>query len=228
MKKLVLTASAVVFGLLTACSGDGNSLTGEGAPDDPTNPLFPGAGTPTPPAPEKVCLETQTPYVGLGGIALHGSRSEALPGVDRDRFKPFTALAGEYRRTLSLTNAPNLQSSQATFGDAPPRFFSEPKATAVNLYEAFSVAFRLCEANNTAGPFASAPTEVQAKAECEKWARKAWSRTPTPADIDACVKVAVTDSITENPPTGQRQTTPVRRWAYACASVYTSAGFLTY
>jgi hypothetical protein len=55
-----------------------------------------------------------------------------------------------------------------------------------------------------------------------------WSRTPTPAEIDACVKVAVTDSVTETPATGARQTTPVRRWAYACASVLTSAGFLTY
>lgn len=227
MYKLVVTTSFAALALLLgACSGDGNSLTGEGAPGDPSNPLGPGVGPTI--APEKVCAETQTAYVGLGGIALHAARAEALPGVDRGRFKPFTALAGEYQSRLGLQNAPNLQTSQATFGDAPARFFVEPKASAVNVYEAYSVAFRLCAANNTAAPFDSAPTELQAKAECEKWERKAWSRIPTPADIDACVKVAVNESVTENPPTGQRQTTPVRRWAYACAAVYTSAGFLTY
>lgn len=227
MKNVVLATSAVLFGLLTACSGDGGTLTGD-APEGPGGGLVPGLPTPEAPAPEKVCAEQQQGYVGLGGIALHASRAEALPGVDRDRFKPFTALSGEYRRALGMQNAPNLQSSAATFGDAPARFFVEPKATAVNVFEAFQVAFRLCEQTNAIAPFTTAPTTETAQAECSKWERKAWSRTPTPADIDACVKVAVTDSVTENPPTGQRQTTPVRRWAYACASVYTSASFLTY
>jgi hypothetical protein len=131
-------------------------------------------------------------------------------------------------RVLGLQTAPNLQSSAATFGEAAPRFFAEPKASAVNLFEAYQVAFRLCAATNTAGVFASAPTEAAARTECAGWERKFWSRTPTPADVDSCVKIAVTDSVTENPPTGTRQTTPVRRWAYACASVLTSAGFLTY
>ena len=230
MKNVILSTSVVLFSLLTltACSGDGGSLTGDPDPNGPGGSGLPGVPGAEAPPPEKVCFDQQQGYVGLGGLALHSSRAEALPGVDRDRFKPFSSLSGEFRRALGTPNAPNLQNSAATFGDAPPRFFAEPKATAVNLFEAYQVAFRLCESTNTTGSFASAPTEAAARTECASWERKAWSRTPTPADIDSCVKIAVTDSITENPPSGQRQTTPVRRWAYACAAVYASAGFLTY
>ena len=98
----------------------------------------------------------------------------------------------------------------------------------MNLFEAYQVSFRLCEANNTGATFTAVPTDAAAKTQCADWERKIWSRTPTPAEIDACAKVAVTDSVTETLQAGPRQTTPVRRWAYACASVLTSAGFLTY
>lgn len=235
MKASTFLFAIPVFVALAACSGGSDELTGGLDPNNPNNPSDPNnpgtnpPGTnPNPNSPEKTCAETQTGYVGLGGIALHGTRAEAVAGVDRDRFKPFSSLSGEFRRVMRLTTAPNLQSSAATFGEAPARFYAEPKATAVNLFEAYQVAFRLCEANNTGGTYATAPSDATARTECTNWERKYWSRTPTPAEIDACVKVAVTDSVTENPATGARQTTPVRRWAYACASVLTSAGFLTY
>ncbi len=229
MKKAIFVSAIPLVALLAACSGDGTSLDDGFDPNNPNSPNNPNnPNNPNRPPPEKACVDQQQGYVGLGGIALHASRSEALAGVDRDRFKPFSSLSGEFRRAMGLTNAPNLQTSAATFGEPAARFFAEPKATAVNLFEAYQVAFRLCEANNTTGTYASAPSEAAARTECTNWERKFWSRTPAPAEVDACVKVAVTDSVTENPPTGSRQTTPVRRWAYACASVLTSAGFMTY
>jgi hypothetical protein len=51
-------------------------------------------------------------------------------------------------------------------------------------------------------------------------ARKFWSKTPAPQEIQTCVDVAITGAASEpDAPT---------KWAYACASVLTSAGFLTY
>jgi hypothetical protein len=51
-------------------------------------------------------------------------------------------------------------------------------------------------------------------------AQKFWSRAPSTGELSACVKTAVEDTTTE--------TNPRRRWAYTCAGVMTSAGFLTY
>jgi hypothetical protein len=51
-------------------------------------------------------------------------------------------------------------------------------------------------------------------------ARTFWSRTASPDQTAACVDVAVTGAATV--------TDPRKRWAYACASVLSSAGFLTY
>ena len=51
-------------------------------------------------------------------------------------------------------------------------------------------------------------------------ARKFWNKTPAPQEIQACVDVATTGAAKE--PDARR------KWAYACASVMTSAGFLTY
>ena len=49
--------------------------------------------------------------------------------------------------------------------------------------------------------------------------RKFWSRTPTTQEIASCADVAMTGAAGE----------PIARaWAYACACVLTSAGFLTY
>jgi hypothetical protein len=51
-------------------------------------------------------------------------------------------------------------------------------------------------------------------------ARKFWSKTPSPEEIQSCVDVVVNGTAAE--------TQIDRKWAYACASVLTSAGFLTY
>jgi hypothetical protein len=233
MKTSMLFFAVPVLAALVACSGGGDQLTGGADPapngtTDPNNPNNPGPGPGPGPSPEKTCAEAQTPIVGLGGIGLHSTRAEALAGVDRDRFKPYSSLAAEYKRVMGLATAPDLTRSAQTFGEAPARFYAEPKASAVNLYEAYTVAFKLCETNLTGATYTTAPTATTAATECAAWERKFWSRTPTPAEIDACAKVAVTDSVTETVAAGPRQTTPVRRWSYACASVLSSAGFLTY
>ena len=50
----------------------------------------------------------------------------------------------------------------------------------------------------------------------------------TPEEIQACVDVAVSDSLEEAVPAGGKKATdPRRRWAYSCASVLTAPGFLT-
>ena len=46
------------------------------------------------------------------------------------------------------------------------------------------------------------------------------SSSSSQAEVDACVKVAMVDTT--------KETDPKRRWAYTCASVLTSAGFMTY
>ena len=222
MKLSMLFFAVPVLAAVAACSGGGDQLTGGLDPNDPNNPNNPNN------PPEKTCSETQTSYVGLGGVALHSTRAEAVAGIDRGRFKPYSALADEYKRVMALPAAPDLQGSAATFGQAPNRFYAEPKASAVNLFEAYQVAFRLCESNLKGATYEAAPTQAAAATECATWERKFWSRVPTPAEIDACAKVAVTDSVTETISSGPRTTTPVRRWAYACASVLSSAGFLTY
>ena len=177
----------------------------------------------------KQCKETQVGYTGLGGLPLHADRFEATAGADRGRMKPFSALAEEYRRVMGLAAAPNLQSSAATFAEAPARFYAEPQASAVNLFEAYQIAFRVCEGALTQATYQAAPTEATAQAECSTWARKGWSRTPSPDEINACARIAVTDSLEETLQGGvKRQTTAPRRWAYACAGVLTAAGFLSY
>jgi hypothetical protein len=50
--------------------------------------------------------------------------------------------------------------------------------------------------------------------------RKFWSRNATPDEIAACVNVATVDA--------SKETDAKRKWAYTCAAVMTSAGFVTY
>ena len=66
----------------------------------------------------------------------------------------------------------------------------------------------------------AAPTAASAQTACAAMAQKFWSKTPSPTEIQSCVDVAVIGAAAE--PDGSR------KWAYACASVLTSAGFLSY
>jgi hypothetical protein len=152
-------------------------------------------------------------HIGLGGEDL-AAKDDGPPGGDRARKGP-------------------------TFGIAADRWYLEPIASAVFVNAAFEVAFEGCLkmtgelAGGSGDPrYAVAPTKDAAGVECAAWTRRFWSRAGTPDTIDACVSVATdTTSETYGRPSIDETTraiNPRRRWAYACASVLTATGFLTY
>jgi hypothetical protein len=178
---------------------------------------------------EPTCREKQKGYVGLGKVELTTKREETAAAMDRARVKPYAVLASEYARTLGkappLASAP---STVATFGEVPARWYTEPAATAVGLYTSYRIAFEGCLAQNADPKYAQLPTAETASNECSAWARRFWSRTATPEELAACVKVATADATEEVTQSGSSPTAPQRRWAYTCATVLTSSGFLTY
>ena len=177
----------------------------EGEPGDPTDPA--------------VCAKGKE-YLGFGDKNLIADRRVVKLGVDRGRIKPFSALRTEYTRVLGAEPA-SLAASAATFGEAQARWYEEPEANAVALQTAYAVAFDGCLSYIGTDPaMAVAPDAATAGAQCAAMARKFWSKTPSPDEIEACVDVATRASATD--------ATPQRRWAYACASVLTAAGFMTY
>jgi hypothetical protein len=210
---------SLLAALLVACGDDPNALLGASGgdpnappttPTDPTKPI-----DPTDPA-----LCTGREYVGLGAKHLESGRAVAKLGVDRGRLKPFGALQTEYPRVLGNTPA-SLAGSGPTFGAPPPRWYEEPIANAVALQTAYDIAFDGCLTYVAADPsMSAAPTAASAQTACAAMAQKFWSKTPSPTEITSCVDVAVTGAA------GEPQV--ARKWAYACASVLTSAGFLSY
>lgn len=166
------------------------------------------------------CEDVGTKYKGFAGTELTEKRVNAAIGTDRARIKPYSALKGEYERTIGVAPA-SLQQAGASFGNPPERFSSEPHASAIQVYSAFRVAFDGCLTYTEApAEYANAPTPESAAQNCASMARKFWSRTATKEEIDSCAQVALTDSASEP--------TPRRRWAYTCAALLSSAGFLTY
>jgi len=134
--------------------------------------------------------------------------------------KPFEVLAGEYARVLGTTPA-SLAGAADTFGSAPPRWHEEPAAGGVGAQTAHKVAFDGCLVyTREPAKYGSAPTSASAAEERAVMAKKFWSKTPSPDETSACVDVAVNPSASAS--------NARRRWAYACASVLTAAGFLTY
>ena len=161
-------------------------------------------------------------YTGFAGTELTAGRIDGDIGPERSRIKPFTALVGEFPRVLANTPAMLADPSVAnTYSITAPRWVSEPVASGVTVYTTYRIAFQGC-LTATAAPaqYKTLPSNTTAATECAQWSQKFWSRTATQPEIDACVKVAMVDTMTE--------TTAVRRWAYTCASVMTAAGFTTY
>ncbi|HEX4621567.1 MAG TPA: hypothetical protein VH208_08370, partial [Myxococcaceae bacterium] len=153
------------------------------------------------------------------GLELTADRLDADIGLDRGRVKPYGALTTEYPRVL--TNTPGLIPQMAsTFASPPARWYSEPQGSAITAYSSFRIAFQGCLTATAGTAFSTAPTSSSATKQCATWATSFWSRTPSAADIQACSDYAVNGTTTE--------TNANRRWAYACASVLTGAGFLTY
>lgn len=216
--RLHLAASFVA--LLAACSSeDGSKLAGGpgGSSGDPP------VTTPTdPPGPGTVDPATcgGKTFAGFDGENLVADRVVANAGVDRGRFKPFDALGAEYTRVLGNTPA-SLAEAADTFGKAEPRWYDEPAVGGVVLQTAYKIGFDGCLTyTQSPAEFAAAPTAATAATQCAAMARKFWSRTPSPDQIAACADVAVVGSAAE--------ANPRRRWAYACASVLSAAGFMTY
>lgn len=158
-------------------------------------------------------------HVGFAGEDFAASRTVGGLGKDRRRIKPFSALKSEIERVLGSSPS-TLPQSAAAFGDVPTRWYAEPVAGAVSLYTTASLVFTACYDAMSAPTYAQAPTAESATTECTALQRKAWQRAPTPEETKACVDLVVTTSASEP--------LPRRRWARACASVMTSAGFISY
>jgi hypothetical protein len=213
--KSILFSSVLVL-VTSACSSDPDALARHPAPPGAT-----GDGTgEAPPPPEAPVACTSREYKTFDGSLLTKGRAETPPGNDRARLKPFESLASEYARVLGATPA-SLAGAAATFASPPKRWYSEPQGNAVALETAYAIAFDGClDFTASDAAYSGAPDATSAPAVCADMARRFWSKTPTPAEIQPCVDVATTGAASEP--------APRRKWAYACASVLTAAGFLTY
>lgn len=218
--KMTFTFSVLTV-VMIACGDGGDELTG-GPQRGGTTPGEEGTkpGEEGKPDPADPALCTSKTYAGFDSRNLTEDRKVQKLGTDRSRMKPFTALQTEYARVLGASPA-SLTGAAATFGQPPARWYEEPEANAVALQTAYTIAFDGCLTYTaTAAEFASAPDAASAETQCAAMARKFWSKTPGPSEISPCVEVATTGSAAE--PNARR------KWAYACASVLTSAGFLAY
>ncbi len=217
--KLVIAAFVLV--LTSACSSeDGNVLGSSGNPSPTDTPPTTDPPPTTPPGTVDPATCGGKDFTSFDGKSLIGDRVVANVGVDRGRFKPYDALAAEYNRVLGNTPT-SLAAAADTFGKSDPRWYDEPLAGGVVLQTAYSIAFDGCLTYTATGTdYAAAPTAATAATKCAAMARTFWSRTASPDQTAACVDVAVkgTASVTD----------ARKRWAYACASVLSSAGFLTY
>ncbi len=204
---------------LTACDGKANVDLKMSA--NPVDPDGQGPGVLPPPSdvpPDVTCGQGYS-YVGFGGLQLVVGRSDEDEGFDRDRVKPLSALRGEYARVLGSTPT-TIDTVANTFGTTPPRWYIEPQASAVSLFSSFRVAFAGCVPTTNSATFDAAPDATSARTQCGAWAQKFWSRAAQSDELDACVDTIVNK--TSDEPSNRL------KWAYGCATVLTSAGFLTY
>jgi hypothetical protein len=216
MKTLFASAFAL---LLAGCLDMGSATATMNVSRAPNSTINDPTLNPDNPVPFNSSCDEGRSYTGFGGTRLEVGRDEEEVGFDRDRVKPFSALSGEYARVLGTTPA-LLNQLSATFGSNPPRWSVEPEATAVSLFSAMRVAFVGClDATNTAA-YDDLPTEALAQEKCGAFATKFWSRSPDSEELRGCVQVATMNTAQEPQPR--------RKWAYVCASVLSSAPFLTY
>lgn len=159
-------------------------------------------------------------YVLFDGTKLEEKRANEGVGVNRARVKPYGVMASEYQRVLG--NVPEtIKTAGGSFDAAPARWFAEATYSGVSMNAVFNISFEGCLTYARANTeLAGAPTADSAKTECTKLMRKAWSRTPTPEEVQGCTDLAVTKLATEND--------TARRWSYVCASVLSSSQFLTF
>jgi hypothetical protein len=203
--------------MAVGCASEGDDRAPRGT--DPNAPP-PGGVDPNAPPIDPISQCTGKEYVGFDQAKLTETRVGALSGTDQRRVKAFSVLRTEFPRVLGNTPA-SLQPAASTFGAPAARWDEEPTLNAVALQTAYSIAFDGCLTFTAQGAeYANAPDAANAPAVCGALQRKFWSQTATPAEIAACSKVAVVDAAAE--PDARR------RWAYACASVLTASGFMSY
>lgn len=159
-------------------------------------------------------------YKLFDGTKLEEQRLNEGTGVNRARVKPYGVMATELQRVLGNTPA-SIKTAGPSFNAAPARWFAEPTYSGVSMNKMFEVAFEGCLVYAAANPdMKAAPTAESAKTQCTSFMRKAWSRTPSPEEIESCTDLAVEKLGTEPD--------PARRWAYVCASILSSSQFLTF
>lgn len=160
-------------------------------------------------------------YQGLGGKELTAGRLEEVPKLmDRARVVPYSALSGEFSRVLKVVPK-SLTDNAMTFNAPEDRWYHEPTLNGVNVFTAYRAAYEAALSyTGSDQTFASAPSEESATQVCTTIAEKAWHRTPTAQEIEACKKVALTD--TASVPEANK------RWAYTIAAILAATGFVTY
>lgn len=157
-------------------------------------------------------------YAGFGGRSLDGDRADQMVGKNRLRVKPYPMLVTDYSRVLGSTPS-FIQNQGQTFNQPGARWADEQELSAVSLYQAFGASFQGCLAfTGTGAQFSANPTTATAEAQCAALQRRFWSRVPSAAETASCVAFA-TSAVNND-------ANPRRRWAYACAAVLTSTGFL--
>jgi hypothetical protein len=221
-----IIATTILSCFVVACAAESDSLTGgrgrggpgaggeDGTGADGTNPDGTPGADPTQPG---SCAEG-VPHPGFANTDFVGDRKPGAIGENRRRVKPYSALRTEFQRAIGTIPA-GLNTSGAAYGDVPARWFAEPTAGAVSLFTTYTLAFTGCFDSMTAAQFTQQPTAQTASTECATMQRKIWQRSPTPDETKACADLAV--GLTE-------ETVARRKWAHACASIMTSAGFTTY
>lgn len=159
-------------------------------------------------------------YALFDGTKLEASRANENVGVNRARTKPFSVLEAEYKRVLGVV-APTIKDSASSFPASTARWYADSSYSAVSLNAIAELSYKSCvEYTKSASQFSAAPDSETARAECEGLMRKAWSRAPSPDELDACSELAVTGLADE--------TNARKRWAYVCASVLSASQFLTF
>lgn len=212
---------------LAACSfANGDAQLVMPSPPKPLDPDFPIETPAAPEAPPKPVDPTLPAgcdvgftYEGFGGTQLEVGRDDDMPGYDRDRIKPLSALRGEYARVLGKTPAV-LETLANTFGTSQPRWSAEPEASAVSLFSSMRIAFAGCLELTNVAEYDAMPDATNSEEKCRAFAKRFWSRWPDGDELASCVDVMTTKVAAE--PAARR------KWAYGCAAVLSSAGFLTY
>jgi len=207
---------------MVAAGCDGSTMVKVKTATGQTDPDGNGPGALPPPTdvpPDVGQCSMGYSYQGFGGTQLVVGRSDEDEGFDRDRIKPLDALRGEYARVLGSTPS-TIDTVANTFGTTPPKWYLEPQSSAVSLFSSFRIAFAGCVPQTNTSTFDATPTDPLLRTQCQTWANQFWSRNATTDELDACVDTVLNHTADES---------NVRlKWAYGCATVLSSAGFLAY